>query len=256
MRENMALLRWLETAVSGIRFSPDRDRVRQELRAHIEDKAADFQRIFPDITEDEARDRALAGMGDAEELKVSLARVHRPWLGYLWMLSWVLAAAALVLFAVSAYSNWWRQVEQPLQSRRLYTHACQALYGADTSGWKGERLALYAPGSEVRLGRATVSVPSAARWQWDDGGTSLYLRVRIVWDRPWEAARDEYSNPLWRFRVNGERCSLAYSAGGWNWREGNVWLYEEAGQADQVTLTYLLRRDFRLDVDLSREVEP
>ena len=30
MRENMALLRWLETAVSGIRFKPD-----QIGRAHV-----------------------------------------------------------------------------------------------------------------------------------------------------------------------------------------------------------------------------
>ncbi len=29
MRENMALLRWLETAVSGIRFKPDRLAVRR-----------------------------------------------------------------------------------------------------------------------------------------------------------------------------------------------------------------------------------
>ena len=61
MRENMALLRWLETAVSGIRFKPDRLAVRAELYAHLEDKALDLMRIFPDIDPDEARDRALAG---------------------------------------------------------------------------------------------------------------------------------------------------------------------------------------------------
>ena len=73
MRENMALLRWLETAVSGIRFKPDRLAVRAELYAHLEDKALDLQRIFPDIDPDEARDRALSAMGNPEELKKELA---------------------------------------------------------------------------------------------------------------------------------------------------------------------------------------
>ena len=41
--------RWLDTAVSGIRFQPDRAAVRAELEAHMEDKTADFQRILPEI---------------------------------------------------------------------------------------------------------------------------------------------------------------------------------------------------------------
>ena len=69
---------WLDTAVSGIRFGPDRKAVRAELEGHIEDKTADLQRIFPGIPEEEARERALSGMGDPEELKISLAKVHRP----------------------------------------------------------------------------------------------------------------------------------------------------------------------------------
>ena len=62
MRENMALLRWLETAVSGIRFKPDRLAVRAELYGHLEDRALDLMRLFPDMDPDEARDRALSSM--------------------------------------------------------------------------------------------------------------------------------------------------------------------------------------------------
>ena len=75
---------WLDTAVSEIIFAPDRKKVRQELADHLEDRMADLQRIFPDIPEEEAQTRALAGMGDAEEVKTQLARVHRPWMGWLW----------------------------------------------------------------------------------------------------------------------------------------------------------------------------
>ena len=105
MRENMALLRWLETAVSGIRFKPDRLAVRAELYAHLEDKALDLQRIFPDMDPDEARDRALSSMGDAEELKKELARVHRPWLGYLWQASRYLLCLVLLVNLLVGYSN-------------------------------------------------------------------------------------------------------------------------------------------------------
>ena len=38
---------WLDRATAGIRFKPDREEVRAELEAHLEDKALDFQRIFP-----------------------------------------------------------------------------------------------------------------------------------------------------------------------------------------------------------------
>ncbi len=107
---------WLDTAVSGIRFGPDRRAVLEELEGHFEDKIADLRRVFPDIPEAEARERALRGMGDPEELKISLARVHKPWLGYLWRYSQVLAAAALALVLLlwggRALENWVQQLEQ------------------------------------------------------------------------------------------------------------------------------------------------
>ena len=51
--------RWLDTAVKGIRFGPDRRAARAELAAHMEDKAADLRRIFPDMTAQEAEERAF-----------------------------------------------------------------------------------------------------------------------------------------------------------------------------------------------------
>ena len=83
-RKNEAAVSWLDTAVSGIRFGPDRAAVREELEAHMEDKTADFQRIFPGISREEAEERALSEMGDPAEIGKELARVHKPWLGWLW----------------------------------------------------------------------------------------------------------------------------------------------------------------------------
>jgi len=91
---------WLSQAVSGIRFAPDREEVRRELLDHLEDKAADLERIFPDMTRREAEEMALDQMGDADVLGKELARIHKPWLGYLWRASRVLLGLALVVLTV------------------------------------------------------------------------------------------------------------------------------------------------------------
>ena len=87
---------WLDTATKGIRFGPDRRAVRKELADHLEDKHAALCRAFPDIPPEEAEQRALDSMGDPAEIGRELARLHRPWLGYLWRASQVLLALCLL----------------------------------------------------------------------------------------------------------------------------------------------------------------
>ena len=95
---------WLTTAVSGIRFYYDREEVRQELYDHFEDKTFDLMRIYPKISESEAEELALARMGDAEELKDELARIHKPWVGNLWAVSvWLLFLAVFALSLISLF---------------------------------------------------------------------------------------------------------------------------------------------------------
>ena len=98
---------WLETAVKGIRFGPDRRAVEAELREHLADKTADMARIFH-IEGEEAEREALKRMGDPEEIGRELAKLHKPWLGYLWLASrtvcWILITLAL-LYPVDHYGN-------------------------------------------------------------------------------------------------------------------------------------------------------
>ena len=99
-RGNVPIDRWLDQAVSGIRFGPDRAAVRAELEAHMEDKAADLQRIFPDISREETEERTLSEMGDPAEIGKKLARIHKPWLGWLWAVSCVLLWIAGIMLAL------------------------------------------------------------------------------------------------------------------------------------------------------------
>ena len=88
---------WLDLATAGIRFGPDRAAVRAELEGHLEDKLADLRRLYPDLSDWDVKKRATTQMGDPEALGKELARVHRPWLGYLWRASQGLIVLAVVL---------------------------------------------------------------------------------------------------------------------------------------------------------------
>lgn len=245
---------WLDTAVRLIRFGPDRLAVREELAAHLEDKIAGDLRLFPGMTEEEAQKRALEEMGDAAEIGRALGKIHKPWLGYLWNFSrWAAwAALALCLFGTGRA---WGEMRADWQDRQQYEQSCEGLYGSTFEGWEGERLAVYAPNAQARLGQATVSVPRAARRRGSDGRILLYMQVRVTWDRPWEMAKNNWL--FWSVQANGEPYLYGNSAKGWNWWEMNFWQYEDEGQeTDQVVLTYFPVPDFSLTVDLSREAEP
>ena len=168
MRENMALLRWLETAVSGIRFKPDRLAVRAELYGHLEDRALDLMRLFPDMDPDEARDRALSSMGDAEELKKELARVHRPWLGYLWQASRYLLCLVLLVNLLVGYSNS-GNIEGSIRGSTSYgtVHRIRG-------------------GEKAELGQYTFQITGAACLEYPDREDELQVVLRASSPRFWE----------------------------------------------------------------------
>lgn len=191
MGEHKSLALWLATAVSGIAFPPDRRAVEAELRAHIEDKTADFRRIFPDMTEDEARDRALGEMGDAEELKISLARVHKPWLGWLWTASrWLLWGALAVCLAVCLLrSDYYQSAGFPLWTD--WSAPCPAPADRVPEG--------------AELGGYTFQVTEAAYWE-EDGEYVLTLRASSP--RFWERLGEEALDGLSVLRPDGSRWTV------------------------------------------------
>ena len=104
---------WLDRATEGIRFGSDRKAVRAELDGHLDDKIQDLQRIFPDLSAWEATQMALSGMGDPEEIGRELAKLHKPWLGYLWRASQITLGIVLAV-GVCQFGGWlWTQVTIP-----------------------------------------------------------------------------------------------------------------------------------------------
>lgn len=273
---------WLTTAVHGIRFKPDREAVRAELYAHIEDKTADLRRIFPDLLPDEARQMALDQMGDPEEIGRELAKLHKPWLGYLWQASRVAAAAMLILLAVSLVSHlrhngllWVEKIEEAVEDNRRAQVVEQVLYGdgEPTSlehwpeDWAGEeRLALWQLDKNLSLGGAEITFDRAALWQMDEG-RDLVVQTRVAFDNLLDRSRifpmylqaeDSLGNHYGHketYRENGASLSGFQSLGwqqrldGYTW---NFWLEDVPEEAEWVRFTYALRpaSDFALVIDL------
>ena len=192
-RDQMNGFQWLYIATRGIRFKPDRESVRAELAAHLEDKQADLQRIFPEMSQEEAEHRAVESMGDAWEVRKQLAKIHRPWLGYLWRLSQVLAVVAclwLVSFGLlqgedaylgdNPYSEWWDVDDLPGTAVMGDDDDLRYLPGDDPN----QLLALEIGQTEQVAGQ-NVSLRRAALWQGEDG-LELYLYLRVDTWRFWE----------------------------------------------------------------------
>lgn len=259
MKSIIGMYSWLNIATSGIRFGPDRAAARRELAEHIEDRTADLMRIFPDISEEEAGERALAAMGDAWELKKELARVHTPWLGWLWRctqaLVWGLMALTLIASLNTGLDFLWEQQYRWEETQRSRAVG-RALYEDGVPDWEGERLAVLQVDGEERLGRAVISVSKAARWR-EPERDCLILRLRITWDRPWEVndmaisclwAEDDLGNT---YEINTARATQE----GWNWRQRDLVL-EAPLEAKELRIRHIWREELDLAVDLTREVLP
>ena len=91
--------RWCDTVTRQVRFRPDRGAIQRELAAHYQDHVRDLERVGYDWKL--AEQRALAAMGDPEEIGRALDRVHKPWLGWLWIASRAVLALTVMACLLS-----------------------------------------------------------------------------------------------------------------------------------------------------------
>ncbi len=232
------LERWLAQATCGIKFGPDRRTVSSELREHIEDKLCDIRRIYPDMTQAAVLERALSQMGDAEEIGRELAKIHRPWLGYLWRATQVLLVCMLVA-ATLLIEDWpdWSgsySVEPFLFPERL---------PMDTE-W-GEVRAIGAGAEIIEVGGYTFEVSRASVFVRSEGNSILLFTLRVHTHRPWElpdrdvchwiSVSDSAGNYWNGYRERAEYddrapTSVSCARSGLTWREyeGRVSLFHGA----------------------------
>ena len=193
---------WLDKATAGIRFGPDRREVRRELEEHLEDKALDYLRIFPDLTKEEARQRAASEMGDPAEIGRELARLHKPLLGYAWLASKVLLGvvigAGVLLFANRTYqSGLSNLLDGPHSWYGDYDPPIAAIY----KGVELDYLGPLADSGPVQAGEYTFSTDCGELWNvtMGNGETSrvVYFQLEVRHPRPMERLNYLVEENMW-----------------------------------------------------------
>lgn len=202
------LAQWLDTATRNIRFKPDRAAVRRELAAHLEDKRADLQRIFPDIPPQEAEARALAAMGDPMALGRELAKIHRPWLGYLWVASRVLCVCMILgvlwgnLSGTNPLDSWFQSSQSWLgeQPEDRQEELEQIVFGSEIASrplpsqgvvkYRGYTFTV----EEGTVWEPLAEMPANRLVPYEQ---AVLLTLRVEWSRPGQPLAANFSGELW-----------------------------------------------------------
>lgn len=229
MDNKMTWGEWLYKATREIRFKLDREEVEEELRQHLEDKRDDLRRIFPDIPADEAERRVLSDMGDPEEIGKALAKIHRPWWGYLWRASRVILAALLAvnLFCwgrtgIDQFGTWWEYGREPSQSQ--YIEGCYYNgvdpFSLDSPWYEEDRISnvirtpllVVHPEDTATVGGYRFSVDQAALWsihQQDEADNWWLFCTLKATGLPWQPLG---LNAVWHIRATDSLGNQYYSS--------------------------------------------
>ena len=207
---------WLNTAVSGIRFKPDRAAVEQELREHLEDKIEDLQRFYH-LSREEAEEMALGQMGDAEKIGREMAKIHKPWLGYLWELSRVLAWLCVILVVVLAIGGNWENPFFDGKPARSYEEPVGLdLEKVEVCGYSFQIMeAVYEPYGQSERLRLTVRATCSRFWEPLDEFDGLAQMTVVTQEGEWfrmDSATVDADLTHWDYILGGEldRWGLFY----------------------------------------------
>jgi len=166
--EHWKLGNWCRQAVRLVRYPPDRQKVLQELRQHIDDRSELF--LEQGFSQEEAVEKTLQAMGDADALAPQLAAIHRPFWGFAWSITKYLSIAAIVvmLLTVLAYHipRLWETVLSEIRNGQDSTSANEVWdpYEMTAHPQKGQRTFYGNPNSRYSDGYITVTLTDAATW--------------------------------------------------------------------------------------------
>ena len=175
-----------------VRFQPDHAAIRGELTSHMEDHKDALLEAHPDMTLTEAESRAVAAMGDAEELGRWLDSIHNPLLG--WLQIWFFRAVVLVgvltlLFSVPRLGA----VAVNLLSPPAYNGI--GMGAVLDSSDPEEIVADFRPEASWTWEGYTFSIHRAVVMDWGEE-QSLYYLMKVTHANPW-ARGPEFREWLW-----------------------------------------------------------
>lgn len=177
---------WVDAVCGAVRFWPDREEIQKELRVHYEDHCKALEELG--YERPLAAERSIRAMGSAQEVGRALDRVHKPWLGWLWVLSRVLVwglGICLFLALVTEGGAWYRA-----GASRAVSAGIQEFSGGLAAEHAEEARSVVCP-PPIRFGNYTLTVKgatcfreeAASGWDWE---AVLWLEIRTprIWVGP------------------------------------------------------------------------
>lgn len=93
---------FVKAVSSKIKFSLDREEIRDEIETHFEDRY--YYELNKGLSADEALDKTLSVMGDPDEIGSELNKVHSPIIGWLSVITSVIKVI-LIVFSVFTFGS-------------------------------------------------------------------------------------------------------------------------------------------------------
>lgn len=168
---NVALARWCDCAVTYIRLKADRQQVWDELYAHMEDMLEAL--VSSGMSQKDAETLTVRSMGDFNEVGRELARIHKPFWGYV-------LGAAKVLFILAAACAIFTALEL------LFSGGFVHPAGADPYPWSAVTEGVIYPKCQETADGYSITIPRAVRTV---NGTT-YFTVNFKCLLPWAPAPD------------------------------------------------------------------
>ena len=195
--QHWKLGKWCYRAVSKILYPPDRRAVLEELRQHMDDRSDLF--LSNGFSEEEAIEKTLQAMGDADELSILLAKIHRPFWGFAWSFTKIFSGIVIVgmLLALLLYHGpqLWTAFTDLFEKSSDTTTDHQSFdpYTMTEHPQKGMRHIYVTPGYEYSNSGYTVKLTEASLWIHDPNEASpllghLYFRLIIAGNSLWSTA--------------------------------------------------------------------
>ena len=189
---------WCDTAVSYIRFKPDRPPVRQELLEHMQDKYDDY--VGRGMEPSEAERQTIREMGSEYETGKLLNKTHKPYLGWVWQATRWLVGLMVVLVIWNGIQ--WaldlhiRDVESVFLQHQYDVYTDTA-YQSEDGRIRNERILYLEPNCSACSDGYTFTVTKAAYWEGmyeNEETNGFYFLLEVSNPRPWMGYTD---TPRW-----------------------------------------------------------
>lgn len=173
MRRGFKIYKWAADATSLIRFAPDRNAVMEELLAHMEDSICAKVEAGNDPAA--AEEMTLKEMGEPYIVAKEMARIHRPFWGYLWKITNILKIIVLIYIAISP---------AVLGLKHFNNRYDPNLYYSESP--KGYRLlADFTPKEYVKTNGYKVSIARIQIWQTGKNTRFAKYTLKVTNINPW-----------------------------------------------------------------------